>query len=217
SEVVVADLSDTDDPTGWLREAEARLGPTDILVNNAGVSFVEPVHGIDAERMAWKFQINLHTPIAAMHHVMEHMLERGEGTIVNIGSVSSFAPRPYFCHYTATKGALANFSEALRMELKSKGVHVLTVYPGPVSTPMGERNFDQFEDPGAARKAPTGDTGTLARLVLEAIDRKRARVIYPGFYKLGWWFPTLNRYLSEYLTPTISGRKTPMMSDLEDT
>jgi len=211
SEVVVADLSDTDDPIAWLRQAEETMGPTDVLVNNAGVSFVEPVEGISAERIAWKFQINVLTPIAAMQHVIQHMLERGQGTIVNICSVSAITPRPYFCHYTATKAALANYSEALRIELANRGVHVLTVYPGPVDTPMGERNFNQFDNPAAVKKAPTGDTVSLARLILRATEQKRRRVIYPGIYKLNWFFRSFAYALAER-TPAITGDLTPRMS-----
>jgi short-subunit dehydrogenase len=142
---IKADLSDPADPIGWLREAEQRFGPVDVLVNNAGVSYVEPVQGIDRERIAKLFQVNVHVPIAAIHHVLPGMLERRSGVIVNIASNSAFTPAPYFCHYTASKGALGNFSESLRMELKGSGVHVLSVYPGPVETPMGDRNWEQLE------------------------------------------------------------------------
>ena len=212
SEVVVGDLSDADDPIDWLREAEETLGPTDVLVNNAGVSFIEPVEGVNAKRIAWKFQVNLLTPIAAMQYVMQHMLARGRGEIVNICSVASLTPRPYFCHYTASKGALANFSEAVRVELADRGVHVLTVYPGPIDTPMGQRNFDQFDNPAVVRKAPTGDTVTMARLILRALEKKRRRVIYPRIYKLNWFIRSFAHFLAER-SPTISGEQTPRLSD----
>ena len=212
SEVVVGDLSDAEDPLAWLRQAEEILGPTDVLINNAGVSFVEPVEGVSAERIAWKFQVNLLTPIAAIQHVMQQMLERGQGHIINICSVASLTPRPYFCHYTASKGALANFSEALRVELADRGVQVTTVYPGPVDTPMGQRNFDQFENPAAVRKSPTGDTSTLANLILRAMERKHRRVIYPGIYKLNWFIRSFAHFLAER-SPAITGDQTPRMSE----
>ena len=146
-----------------------------------------------------------------MQHVMQQMLERGQGHIINICSVASLTPRPYFCHYTASKGALANFSEALRVELADRGVHVITVYPGPVDTPMGQRNFDQFDNPVAIRKAPTGDTLSLARLIQRAMEKKRPRVIYPGIYKLNWFLRSFAYFLAER-TPAITGKQTPRMS-----
>ncbi|MDP6932398.1 MAG: SDR family NAD(P)-dependent oxidoreductase [Myxococcota bacterium] len=205
SEVVVADLNDPEDPTRWLREAEAALGPTDILVNNAGMSYVEPTPGISAERIARIFQLNLMTPIAAMHHVMEHMLERGEGTIVNVASNIAFQPAPYFNHYAATKGGLANFSEALRMELKGTGVHVVTVYPGPVQTPMGDHNWGLVGSPVLRMLSPYGNTRALARLVLRAVEKRRARLIYPRFYALGWFLPSIGRFVAEFALPEITG------------
>lgn len=208
SVAIVADLSRADDPVGWLKRAEERNGPTDVLVNNAGTSYVEPTVGVDAERVQKLFQINVHTPLAAIHHVLPAMLARSTGTIVNIASNAAFSPAPGFAHYSATKGALANFSESLRMELRKTGVHVLTVYPGPIHTPMAERNYAQLEGE-LAKLGPIGDTQTLARLVQRAIERRRARVIYPRFYTLGWWFPFVGRWVAELLLPSVTGQKTP--------
>jgi short-subunit dehydrogenase len=205
SEVVVADLNNAGDPIGWLRAAEEALGPTDVLVNNAGVSFVEPTPGISAERIQKIFQLNVHTPIASIHHVMDHMLARGAGTIVNIASNIAFQPTPFFTHYAATKGALANFSEALRMELKGTGLHVLTVYPGPVQTPMGDHNWDLVGSPLLKWLTPYGNTTTLGHLVLKAVKKRRKRIVYPRFYALGWWLPGIGRIVAEYAMPKISG------------
>jgi short-subunit dehydrogenase len=215
--VIAADLTDSRDPLGWLRAAEAEAGPIDVLVNNAGISYVEPVLGIDDARLKSLFQVNLHTPLAAIHHVLPGMLERGRGTIVNIASVAAFTNVPYFCHYHATKAALASFSECLRMELKKSGVDVVSVYPGPIHTPMADRNFEQFKQSAKARLAPTGDSRTLARLVLRAIDKKHARVIYPAFYRIAWWFPTFARFVSERALPEVKGTITPALGgDLEN-
>lgn len=211
-----ADLSDPADPVGWLREAEEHFGPVDVLVNNAGVSYVEPVQGIDRERIATLFQVNVHVPIAAIHHVLPGMLERRSGTIVNIASNAAFSPAPYFCHYTASKGALGNFSESLRMELGRSGVHVLSVYPGPVETPMGDRNWGQLKQSASARLAPIGSAPVLAKLILAAIEARKARVIYPRFYLLGWWFPSFGRWVAEHFVPEATGAVTPALpGDLE--
>jgi short-subunit dehydrogenase len=209
TQAISADLSDARDPIRWLREAEDTFGPTDVLVNNAGISYVEPVAGIDEERIRALFQVNVHTPMAAIHHVMPAMVARKSGTIVNVLSNAAFSPAPYFCHYTASKGALGNFSESLRMELARTGVHVLSVYPGPIHTPMGDRNWGQLKNTAMSKSAPIGDTETLARLVLRAVERRKARVIYPRFYLLGWWFPWFGRWVAERFVPEATGEKTP--------
>jgi short-subunit dehydrogenase len=211
-----ADLSDPADPLGWLRRAEEHFGPVDVLVNNAGVSYVEPVQGVDRDRIAKLFQVNVHVPIAAIHHVLPAMLERRSGVIVNIASNAAFTPAPYFCHYTASKGALGNFSESLRMELERTGVHVLSVYPGPVETPMGDRNWGQLKQSASARLTPIGNAPALARLILDAVRTRKARVIYPRFYVLGWWFPSLGRWIAEHFVPEATGAVTPALpGDLE--
>jgi short-subunit dehydrogenase len=216
SYAIRADLADPADPVGWLREAEAHFGPVDILVNNAGVSYVEPMLGIDPQRIATLFQVNVHVPIAAIHHVLPGMLARRSGVIVNIASNAAFSPAPYFCHYTASKGALGNFSESLRMELKKSGVHVLSVYPGPVETPMGDRNWGQLKDSRSARMAPIGNAPELARLVVDAVEKRKARIIYPRFYLLGWWFPSIGRWIAERFVPEATGAVTPPLGgDLE--
>ncbi len=96
TQAIDADLSDTRDPIGWLRRAEEAFGPTDVLVNNAGISYVEPVQGLDPQRIGRLFQINVHTPIAAIHHVLPGMMVRRRGTIVNVASNAAFSPAPYF-------------------------------------------------------------------------------------------------------------------------
>lgn len=87
SQSIEADLADPRDPTGWLERAEHGFGAIDLLVNNAGISYVEPTHQVDADRIRAIFQINTHAPIAAVQHVLPGMLERKRGTIV--GSIGS--------------------------------------------------------------------------------------------------------------------------------
>jgi short-subunit dehydrogenase len=211
-----ADLGDPADSIGWLVQAEARFGPVDVLVNNAGVSYVEPVQGIDRARIDQLFQVNVHVPIAAIQHVLPGMLERRSGIIVNIASNAAFTPAPYFCHYTASKGALGNFSESLRMELKRTGVRVLTVYPGPVETPMGDRNWSQLKQSASSRLAPIGTAPVLAQHILRAIEARKPRVIYPSFYALAWWLPSIGRWIAEHFVPEATGAVTPLLpGDLE--
>ncbi len=209
SQAIVADLSNAEEPIGWLVRAETTFGPADVLINNAGTSYVEPSAQVDTERVRRIFQINVHTPIAAIHHVLPAMLARKSGCIVNVASNAAFQPAPYFSHYTATKGALGNFSESLRMEVSRDGVHVATIYPGPVKTPMADRNFAQVKESSSTRFAPVGDADVLAKLVLRAVRRKQARVIYPSLYAIGWYLPGIGRFIAEHFVPKAKGTITP--------
>jgi short-subunit dehydrogenase len=69
---------------------------------------------------------------------LPQMIERGEGHVVNIGSLSSLVVLPFHIAYTTTKYGLAGFSEALWVECHRRGVGVTLVCPGAVSTNIGE-------------------------------------------------------------------------------
>ncbi|MEI9998295.1 MAG: SDR family NAD(P)-dependent oxidoreductase [Verrucomicrobiota bacterium] len=65
------------------------------------------------------------------------MLARRRGWICNVGSTAGLLPLPSFAVYAATKAYVNSFSEALRVELRGSGVHVLALLPGPVETEFG--------------------------------------------------------------------------------
>jgi short-subunit dehydrogenase len=67
------------------------------------------------------------------------MVERGQGGLINLGSVAGFMPGPYMAMYYASKSFVRSFSEALHQELRGAGVTVTCVAPGPVKTGFHER------------------------------------------------------------------------------
>jgi short-subunit dehydrogenase len=195
------DLSDVEAATDWLAEAEAALGPIDVLVNNAGVQIIEPAHTIDPARGEHLLRVDLHTPLRLTRAVLPAMIARGSGCIVDVASMAALAPMPGMLYYNAAKAALGAASEALRGELRGTGVHVVTVYPGPVDTDMGQRGYDRYEPTLAARLSPVGNTAELARMVRRAVERRRARIIYPRAYAVARWFPNLSRWFTLRFAP----------------
>src|SRR6185503_6532745 len=110
------------------------------------------------------------------------------GAIVDMSSVAALAPTPGMFHYSASKAALAAASECLRAEVREHGIHVVTVYPGPVETPMAQKAVDSYaKDPTGG--LPVGDVKTLGKLILGAVRRRRARIIYPKVYSVARMFP----------------------------
>jgi short-subunit dehydrogenase len=205
SHVAAADLSDIEHAADWIDGAEAALGPIDVLVNNAGASMVHPTVATDWKQAEALIRLNLLAPFRLTCALAPRMVARGSGCIVDIASLAALAPQPGFFFYNASKAAVAAASESLREELRGGGVHVLTVYPGPVSTPMAEANFAAFA-PRLARVTPTGDVRVLARLVIRAIERRRARLIYPRIYTIARWFPALARWTADRLPPPVRPR-----------
>jgi short-subunit dehydrogenase len=203
SHVIVADLSKDFSPAQLFDEAEKALGPVDVLVNNAGVQIVEPAHTTAWERGAALLGVDLLAPLRLTQEALRRMLPRGRGAIVDIASMAALAPTPGMLFYNAAKSGLAGASEGLRAEAKQGGVHVVTVYPGPVRSAMEAAGRAAYQDTAALRYTPTGDSDVLARLVLDAVEKRRPRVIYPRSYALARWFPGTTRWITDRLTPAL--------------
>lgn len=206
--VVVSDLAELDGPgaTKWLTEAEAKLGPTDVLVNNAGIQICEPATQTDWAEGERLLRLDLLAPLRLTTLVLGRMIPRGgSGTVVDVASMSALAPTPGMFFYNAAKGGLAAASEGLRAEVKKYGVHVVTVYPGPVTSELEARGRAAFEDHVALRNVPTGSPEVLARMIADAVATRRPRVVYPRMYGLARHFPNMTRWLLDALTPPVKG------------
>lgn len=201
--VVAADLCDSGESCAFVTDAERALGAIDVLVNNAGMQIVGPTATTSPEEGEALLRLNLHTPMRLTLEVLPRMLERHRGTIVDVASVAALAPTPGMYYYNASKAALAAASESLRAELRGTGVHVVTVYPGPVHTAMGDKGITAYEPSRAASLLPWGTADTLARLVREAVEQRRPRVIYPWSYKMTRRFPNVARWFVGKYTPPL--------------
>ncbi len=196
--VCVHDLCDSTRATEWIADAEAKNGPIDVLVNNAGVENAGPAATADPANALLLLHTNLLSPLAITRHLLPAMIARRSGVIVDIASVAALCPTPLQAWYSASKAGLAAFSEALRGELRGTGVHIVTVYPGPVTTPMAERGYAAFGGrKGMVGLLPEGRPQVLARLVRHAVERRRSRIIYPAFFVSARWLPTLGRWLTD--------------------
>lgn len=204
--VVVADLAKPaaagDGPPAWIGEATRAFGPVDLLINNAGIHYVEPGVGVSDERAARMLALNVLAPMRLANAVLPGMLERGRGAIVNIASVAAITCPPGMAHYNASKSALAAWSETMRVELGDLGVHMLTVYPGPVASPM-ERAARAKLGGGLIERLPTGSPDELARLIDEALRRRSPRVVYPRIYGLARRLRGVTQWLTDRLTPRL--------------
>lgn len=204
--VVAHDLTDPARAADWIAAAEAALGPIDVLISNAGFMTLGPVASFDPEEGERMLNINLLTPVRLMRAVLPAMIARQSGVIVNVTSMAALVTLPGWAYQAASKAGSATFSEALRAELKGTGVHVMTVYPGPTDTPMTQGGLDAYGRKGLAARIPLGDTATLAKRLRRAIERRRARLIYPRFYALARWFPGLSGWFAERFSPRLDAR-----------
>lgn len=202
--IACVDLSDPRKATDWVDEAEARLGPIDVLVNNAGQQIVAPFVSTDWDAAEKLLALDLLTPLRISQYVGKRMVDRKRGTIVDVASMAAIAPTPGMAFYNAAKAGLAAASEALREELRPFGVHVVTVYPGPVETALEAAGRAAYVETAATKYvAVGGKVEELARLVLKAVDEQHSRVIYPAFYTLARHLPGPTRWLLDRLTPQL--------------
>lgn len=213
--VCSTDLSDVTRATEWIAPAEAALGPIDVLVNNAGASMVHPTAETDWNAAETLVRLNVLAPFKLTCAVAPRMMARGTGCIVDVASAAALAPQQGLFFYSASKAALAAGSECLRAELRSAGVHVVTVYPGPVKTPMADANFAVFA-PSVARFTPTGTAEELARRVVHAVERKTDRVIYPRIYALARWLPAFARWVLDHTMPAMERPRHVLEFDATD-
>ncbi len=199
--VVVADLGDVVHAADWVAPAEAELGPIDVLINNAGVQIVGPTVDVDPLEGEHLIAVDLLAPLRITGVVLQGMLARKAGVIVQIASLAALAPTPGMTHYNAAKAGLAAAGESLRGELRKTGVHVVVVYPGPVKTAMADAAMEKYEKSRSLNAMPVGTTEVLARKVRRAVDKRQARVIYPGSYKMSRLFPGTTRWFLDRFTP----------------
>ncbi len=203
TQIFAVDLGDLEAATSWLVPAQAAFGPIDVLVNNAGVQIVDEFAATDIARAEKLLLLDLHVPLRLSRLVVPQMLARRSGTIVDIASMAALAPTPGMVYYNAAKAGLAAASESLRGELRGTGIHVVTVYPGPVETPMGRAGYAALEATSAARSAPKGTPDVLARRVRRAVERRRARVIYPWIYTFARHLPGPTRWIMDRFSPKV--------------
>jgi len=166
---VPGDVTDLADVERLFSQTEQRFGRCDLLVNNAGV--IDPAPLIDTTHEQWQrlFAVNVDAIFLTCRRALPSMLERQSGTIVNVASISGVpGPEkfPGWVSYCASKGAIISLTEALAVEVKSRGVRVNCVSPGSVDTPMWA------EASGGAPAAMTADEVAEAILFL-ASDRSR--------------------------------------------
>jgi NAD(P)-dependent dehydrogenase (short-subunit alcohol dehydrogenase family) len=113
-----------------LAEVIAKFGRVDILVNGAGMNSPTPFFDISEEEMDKILTVNLKGLILACQIFGRHMVERGSGSIINIGSASGLNPLSRVFTYSASKAAVHNISKNLAREWATKGVRVNILVPG---------------------------------------------------------------------------------------
>jgi short-subunit dehydrogenase len=164
---LVADIGAAGAAQSLVDEALQRGGGIDILINCAGVQNFGSFADKSAQDTAALLHVNTITPLLLTHAVLPHMLAKGRGQIVNVGSIFGSIGFPYFAAYSASKFALRGFSEALRRELAGTGIDITYVAPRFTKTAF---NNDAVTRMANALKLNQDDPRTVAASVIAAIE-----------------------------------------------
>ncbi len=187
---LVADLTDADDVDTLVARCVDRLGHVDIWVNNAGVETNQSLAATPRDDIRALVRLNVEAAFLLTRDVLDHMLPRGSGHIVQMASVAGAVPFPGLTAYAGSKAALTHFTESLRLELKGTGIGLTVVSPGPVETAMWDRLEDADNDfamVGLRRFKHLGflpklDVGRVVDATVGAVERDRRFVRLPRRY-----------------------------------
>ena len=116
--------------------AIARPERVEILVNNAGHVHQAPFEGLQPADFDRMFAVHVRGTFLMMRRFLPAMLERGQGSIVNIASQLGQIGGIELVHYSGAKAAIIGMTKALAREVSGRGVRVNAVAPGPIETPL---------------------------------------------------------------------------------
>ncbi len=128
------DLSNKDEVFALCQELSSNSTPIDVLVNDAGQGQYGKFQDSDINRALEIVNLNIGATLILTKHVLNEMVQRNEGRILNLASIASELPGPWQAVYHGTKAFILSFSEAIRSELKDTNVTVTALLPGATDT-----------------------------------------------------------------------------------
>jgi short-subunit dehydrogenase len=191
---VAVDLTEPDFLGGL--EAATRDLDVGLLISNAGAFLPGAFLELDRSRLLQMVRLNVVAHMDAAHHFGQRLAARGRGGLLLVASTAGLQGVPFSAEYAAAKGFVVNLGEALHVELLNAGIHVTTLLPGAVDTPMlTEFGFDLIDVPirpmspeqcvaeGLAAlemNRATHVAGRMNRVMARLIPRRVATRMYGG-------------------------------------
>ncbi|HEX5392462.1 MAG TPA: beta-ketoacyl-ACP reductase [Rhodocyclaceae bacterium] len=130
------DVTDFDSAEACVKQVEKDLGPVDVLVNNAGITRDMTFKKMTKGDWDAVIRTNLDSVFNMSKQVVDGMVERGWGRVINISSVNGQKGAFGQTNYSAAKAGMHGFTKALALEVAKKGVTVNTISPGYIGTKM---------------------------------------------------------------------------------
>jgi 2-deoxy-D-gluconate 3-dehydrogenase len=141
--VLPADVTSQDAVQAAVAAAIDQLGHVDVVVNNAGGSNFMAAF-LDLRLSGWEklMRLNLDSAVYVCHAIGGHLVERGEGSVINVASVAGMMGSPLLSPYGAAKAGLVSLTKSLAVEWGSTGVRVNALCPGWTATDLNRNLWD---------------------------------------------------------------------------
>jgi 3-oxoacyl-[acyl-carrier protein] reductase len=133
---VPVDLTQDHEVARLVDSIRGKWGSVDVLINNAGWGKRAPVARAKIEDWDQTFRVNLRAPMVLAHLLVPDMISKGEGAVINIGSISGKSGEANGSAYSASKFGLIGFTQSLYEEVREHGIKVAVILPGFVDTPL---------------------------------------------------------------------------------
>lgn len=156
------DLTQDADIDRLVQAAQSQFGAVDILINNAGWGKRASVVRAKLEDWDQTFRLNLRAPMLLTKKLLPAMIEKGQGAVINIGSLSGKSGEANGAAYSASKFGLIGFTQSLFEEVREFGIKVAVILPGFVDTPLipANKQLDR------AKMVQVGDVAEAVMFVL---------------------------------------------------
>jgi uncharacterized protein len=187
---VAVDAADSETVAATFAAHYARCGRLDLLVNAVGQScrssVLQPNFAQYRQMMDANFFSVVHTSLIALPWLLEQ-----RGSLVNIATLAAKTPWPWIAPYGASKAAVANFTDNLRLETGGQ-LHVLLVCPGPIKRDDAGTRYaeqasglsDSAKQPGAGAPVSALCPRWVAKQIATAIERRRPLLVFPWKVRL---------------------------------
>ncbi len=178
--IIPLDLTKPESIKALAQELESADAEVRLLVNNSGCGYFDDFADSDAEKQDIMVELNVRALTMLTHAVLPRM-SRG-AVILNVSSIASFCPNAGMTVYSSTKAYVTSFSRGLRYELRSRGVNVCAVCPGPMDTAFLTRGEIRGRSVTFER-LPYCRVSKVARGALRAAHRGRGMYTPSAFYR----------------------------------
>lgn len=141
AEAFTCEIRNIDDIAATVASVLKTFGRIDSLFNDAGTTRPGSVVSVSLEDWDTVLDVNLRGTFLVSRAVLPHMLERGSGAIINMGSVDGLAGDANMAAYNAAKGAVVNLTRSMAIDFGPRGIRTNCICPGVIGTPVVLRMF----------------------------------------------------------------------------